>query len=44
MKHVYMSLIPRKPKDGIGLKFSKKNSASTDDLELLGDHLIQFIV
>ena len=43
LKHVYMSLIPRKPQDGIGLKFSKKNAASSDDLELIGDHLIQFL-
>lgn len=43
LKHVYMSLIPRKQKDGIGLKFSKKNAVSLDDLELIGDHLIGFI-
>ncbi|MBT7609202.1 MAG: HIT family protein [Bacteriovoracaceae bacterium] len=43
LKHIYMSLIPRKPQDGIGLKFSKKNTASVDDLELIGDHLIDFL-
>ncbi len=43
LKHLYMSLIPRKKKDGIGLKFSKKNVVSSDDLELIGDHLLKFL-
>jgi histidine triad (HIT) family protein len=43
LKHVYMSLIPRRQKDGIGLKSSKKSAVSAAELELLGNHLIPFL-
>ena len=43
LRHIYMSIIPRTNKDGIGLKYKKKISSTPDDLELICDHLIQYI-
>ena len=43
LRHIYMSIIPRTNKDGIGLKYKRKISSTTDDLELICDHLISYI-
>ncbi|TNE98117.1 MAG: HIT domain-containing protein [Deltaproteobacteria bacterium] len=43
LRHIYMSIIPRTNKDGIGLKYKKKINSTPDDLELICDHLIQYI-
>lgn len=43
LRHIYMSIIPRTNKDGIGLKYKKKINSTPDDLELICDHLIGYL-
>lgn len=43
LRHIYMSIIPRTNKDGVGLKYKKKINLTPDDLELICDHLIGYI-
>lgn len=43
LRHIYMSIIPRTNKDGVGLKYKKKINSTPDDLELICDHLIGYI-
>lgn len=43
LRHIYLSIIPRTNKDGIGLKYKKKINSTTDDLELICDHLHQYL-
>jgi len=43
LRHIYMSIIARTNKDGIGLKYKKKINSTPDDLELICDHLIGYI-